>query len=238
MSAQLSRTIVYTILLCGYGASAFSTVPSRQLKRAVSMKEFRRLQRLELECASREIPSTDNTHASSSAHVSMDKNTSESLGLLARLKSLNPLHRRKRDSTHSGGGPDTASIAKLGMYALLSYGFVSNFSYVTTVICAWIIHGKASGLSPLAEGQWKQFFAIYTGLWAANNFLRPVRFSIAVFLAPTFDKMIAFLENKFGVSRSAATGLCVFLVNVCGTFSYLFGGLLIATKIAGVPLLP
>jgi len=133
---------------------------------------------------------------------------------------------------------DTANLAKLGMYALLSYGFVSNFSYVTTVICAWVIHGKASGLSPLAEGQWKQFFAIYTGLWAANNFLRPVRFSIAVFLAPTFDTLIAQLERRFRLSKKTATALCVFLVNICGTFSYLFGGLFIVTKVTGVPLLP
>jgi hypothetical protein len=131
----------------------------------------------------------------------------------------------------------TKSIAKLGMYVLLSYGFVSNFSYVTTVICAWIIHGKATGLSPLAAGQWKPFFAIYTGLWAANNFLRPVRFSVAVLLAPSFDRLIDFLENRMNLSKNMATALCVFMVNIVGTFSYLFGGLFIATKIVGVPLL-
>lgn len=36
-------------------------------------------------------------------------------------------------------------ISKLGMYALLSYGFVSNFSYITCVIIAWCIHGKTTG---------------------------------------------------------------------------------------------
>jgi len=36
-------------------------------------------------------------------------------------------------------------LAKLGLYALLSYGFVSNFSYITCVIISWCMHGKATG---------------------------------------------------------------------------------------------
>lgn len=67
-------------------------------------------------------------------------------------------------------------LSKLGLYALLSYGFVSNFSYITCVIIAWCIHGKTTGLSPLAAGQWRGFLAIYSGLYVANNFLRPARF--------------------------------------------------------------
>jgi hypothetical protein len=170
--------------------------------------------------------------------------TGGGMGIRAHLLRINPFRRSSSGGSGSGSGTpaaaaaDKAKLAKLGMYALLSYGCVSNISYVTTVICAWVIHGKASGMSPLAPGQWKQFFAIYTGLWAANNFLRPVRFSIAVFLAPTFDKLIGVLEDKFRLSKNASTALCVFLVNICGTFSYLFGGLFIATRIMGVPLLP
>ena len=38
-------------------------------------------------------------------------------------------------------------LSKLGLYALLSYGFVSNFSYITCVIIAWCIHGKTTGAS-------------------------------------------------------------------------------------------
>ena len=140
----------------------------------------------------------------------------------------------KESSSSSKKGPN---FKELGLYALLSYGFVSNFSYVTTVICAWVIHGKTSGLSPLAEGQWKQFGAIYLSIYAVNNLLRPLRMSVAVALAPAFDKMILSLQNKFNIGKSKATGLLVFLVNVLGTFSYLFFGLAVVTKIAGVPLL-
>lgn len=90
------------------------------------------------------------------------------------------------------------SIAKLGGYILLSYGFVSNISYITCVIISWIIHGRATGLSPLAKGQWKPFLAIYAGLWAANNVLRPLRFSVSVVIAPFFETIIAFIQVRQG----------------------------------------
>lgn len=61
------------------------------------------------------------------------------------------------------------NLAKMGLYALLSYGFVSNFSYISCVIIAWCVHGKRTGLSPLAPDQWKSFLLVYAGLFAANN---------------------------------------------------------------------
>jgi hypothetical protein len=129
------------------------------------------------------------------------------------------------------------SLAKLGLNALLAYGFVSNFSYITCVILAWISFGKATGLSPLAVGQWKAFLLVYAGFFAANNVLRPLRFSLSLVITPAFDRIIDALQKRTKLSRPVCTGITVFLVNVCGTFSYLFGGLFVATKIAGVPLL-
>lgn len=127
-------------------------------------------------------------------------------------------------------------LAQLGISALLSYGFVSNFSYVTTVIIAWCIHGKATAMSPLSPGQWKPFLAIYAGLWAANNVLRPLRFSVSVVIAPFFEKLVDHIQQAFNLKRSFAFGMTVFLVNFCGTISYLLGGLFLATKILGLPL--
>jgi len=129
------------------------------------------------------------------------------------------------------------SLAKLGLNALLAYGFVSNVSYITCVILAWITFGKANGLSPLAAGQWKAFLLVYAGFFAANNVLRPLRFSLSLVITPAFDRIIDALQKRTKLSRPVCTGITVFLVNVCGTFSYLFGGLFVATKIAGVPLL-
>ena len=129
-------------------------------------------------------------------------------------------------------------IAKLGLFTLLSYGWVSNVSYITCLIISWIIHGKEHGLSPLASGQWKSFLTIYAALWAANNVLRPFRVTFALFLAPYFEKWVDEVEKRSGLKRATSTGIVIFLFNICGTISYLVGGLFVATKLAGVPLLP
>eukprot|EP01031_Cornospumella_fuschlensis_P035370 gene35370-42866_t len=129
-------------------------------------------------------------------------------------------------------------LTKLGLNVLLAYGFVSNVSYITCLIVAWVAHGKKYALSPLAPGQWKAFLLIYTGLWAANIVIRPARFTLSLALSPAFDRLIDFFRRKMSLTKTQATGLVVVLVNVCGTISYLTFGLFLATKIAKVPLLP
>mmetsp|Transcript_32029 Transcript_32029/g.71142 ORF Transcript_32029/g.71142 Transcript_32029/m.71142 type:complete len:232 (+) Transcript_32029:96-791(+) len=131
-----------------------------------------------------------------------------------------------------------ASIAAMGLNVLLAYGFVSNASYVTCLILAWVGHGKNSGLSPLAPDQWKPFLLIYAGFFAANNILRPLRLSLSVALSPFFNRMVDKIQQKTKWSRKWSTALLVFMVNIVGTTSYLVGGLFVATKLAGVPLLP
>lgn len=130
------------------------------------------------------------------------------------------------------------TLTKMGLNCLLAYGFVSNFSYVTCMIIAWVMHGKKYNTSPLAPGQWKIFLLVYSGLWAANNILRPARFSLSLIMTPAFDRAIAFIKKNTGLSQTKATALLVFLVNFCGTTGYLVLGLIFATKIARVPLLP
>mmetsp|Transcript_25344 Transcript_25344/g.37899 ORF Transcript_25344/g.37899 Transcript_25344/m.37899 type:complete len:173 (-) Transcript_25344:9-527(-) len=44
-------------------------------------------------------------------------------------------------------------LAKMGLSALLSYGFVSNMSYCVTVSLAWFGFTKKTGMSPLAPGE-------------------------------------------------------------------------------------
>ena len=65
------------------------------------------------------------------------------------------------------------SLAKLGLNALLAYGFVSNVSYITCVILAWVTFGKSTGLSPLAPGQWKKYLLVYAGFLHPNNRYEP-----------------------------------------------------------------
>ena len=155
------------------------------------------------------------------------------MSVLAQLKSL-------LSGNGLGNGKfsvNKENISKLGLNVLLAYGFVSNVSYITCLILAWVTHGKSTGLSPLVPGQWKKFLLVYATFFAANNILRPLRFTLSVAITPVFNKFIDIIEEKSGWTRRTSTGVTIFLVNICGTFMYLFGGLFIATTIAKVPLL-
>lgn len=192
--------------------------------------------RLKLRCNAPEIPelnSVPQTNGGASLPkadaVVIDQSSTKQTSLGGMAKSI-------KTSWNKNKLLSKESIAKLGLNALLAYGFVSNISYITCVIIAWVLHGKATGLSPLASGQWKPFLAVYAGLWAANNLLRPLRFSLSLLLTPVFNNFINFVEAKTGFKRATATGIVVFLVNFCGTISYLVFGVLLATSIAGVPL--
>mmetsp|Transcript_3578 Transcript_3578/g.12846 ORF Transcript_3578/g.12846 Transcript_3578/m.12846 type:complete len:257 (+) Transcript_3578:95-865(+) len=133
---------------------------------------------------------------------------------------------------------DKKALASLGTSALLSYGWVSNVSYITCVLIATASVMKATGLSPLApvEGQLAKFGVVYGGLFVLQNVIRPIRFGISVAVSPFFDKLVTFFQNRLGVARPFAFGICVFLVNVCGTIAYLVGGLLLVSSFLGVPM--
>ena len=175
----------------------------------------------------------NNSSSASSTNAAVS-NSPPKMNFLAQVKSL-------LSGNGLGNGKfsvDKESISKLGLNVLLAYGFVSNFSYITCLILAWVTHGKSTGLSPLVSGQWKKFLLVYATFFAANNILRPLRFTLSVAITPAFDKFIELVQKKSGWTRRTSTGVTIFLVNICGTFMYLFGGLLIATTIAKVPLLP
>lgn len=139
---------------------------------------------------------------------------------------------------------DRAKLTALGGSALLSYGFVSNISYTTCLIAAWVIHARRTGFTPLDPGQWPKFLVVYGGFWMLQNILRPARFALSVALSPFFDRFVEFVKAKAGavtnreINKPTAFGITVFIVNVLGSFSYLFLGLFLSTLIAGVPLLP
>eukprot|EP01038_Epipyxis_sp_PR26KG_P011172 gene11172-14991_t len=137
----------------------------------------------------------------------------------------------------NGQGYDKSLFAKLGLNLLLAYGFVSNISYITCLILAWISFGRSTGLSPLAPGQWKKYLLIYSGFWAANNVIRPARFSLSLLISPLFNNMIEFIHNKTGYKKTAATLIVIFTFNILLTTSYLLFGLYFATKLAKVPFL-
>eukprot|EP00611_Tribonema_gayanum_P000617 TRINITY_DN10449_c0_g1_i1.p1 TRINITY_DN10449_c0_g1~~TRINITY_DN10449_c0_g1_i1.p1 ORF type:complete len:258 (+),score=63.44 TRINITY_DN10449_c0_g1_i1:165-938(+) len=135
----------------------------------------------------------------------------------------------------SGDGKNRQKLAKMGLYAVLSYGFVSNASYAICLSVSWYLASKRSGLSPLAPGQWQFFLSVYGGLFVFNNIIRPARLALSLALAPAFDRLIAFIMAKTKRSRAVATAICVFFVNVLGTTALMSGGILLASLFSGVP---
>lgn len=101
---------------------------------------------------------------------------------------------------------------------------------------AKIIFEKKNGVSPFAPGQWKAFLAIYGGLWAAMNFVRPLRVWIALGLTPYFDKLVERIRLRCSVKKSVALGITIFVVNVLGTFAFLGTGLYLSSLYTKVPL--
>lgn len=131
-----------------------------------------------------------------------------------------------------------AQVASMGASAALSYGAVSNLNMGICAMMAYATFGKTTGLSPLSPGAMPKFAAVYAGYWLAMNFLRPARVAVAVTISPLFDRFMVFLQNKFHISKPAAFGLVVFLVNVVGNLTFLISGLFLTSRIIGIPLLP
>ena len=130
---------------------------------------------------------------------------------------------------------DKVPLKAMGTAMLLSYGFVSNASYMACLSIAWFLFSRRTGLSPLAPGQWPAFLAVYAGLVLLQNVIRPLRFALSVALSPTFDNLIAKVQDKFGVGKAKAMAVVVFSVNVVGTFTLMFSGIALASLLSGVP---
>ena len=69
---------------------------------------------------------------------------------------------------------DKKTIASLGSACLLSYGFVSNLFYVSSLLLATYTAIKTTGQSPVTSSESLKIFASsYFGLWMIQNVIRP-----------------------------------------------------------------
>ncbi|CAL6409381.1 unnamed protein product [Bathycoccus prasinos] len=133
---------------------------------------------------------------------------------------------------------DKKTIASLGSACLLSYGFVSNLFYVSSLLVATYTSIKATGQSPVTSSEsLKVFASSYFGLWMIQNVVRPARFAFSVAISPKTDTLVEFFQKYVpGNKKSYAFGLTVFSVNVVGTIAYMFGGFALIYAMTGVPL--
>lgn len=141
---------------------------------------------------------------------------------------------------------DKEMLSRLGVDAFFTYGIVSNLNVALTSTLAWVSFSKASGLSPLAPGQWKGFVAAYGVLYLSlGSVLRPFRMALAVAMTPVYSKVVAKLreylplrESRPKVNRLLAVFAITIVFNVIGTFSLIAVGASIAGIITGVPPIP
>lgn len=146
----------------------------------------------------------------------------------------NPSFGRRIKNFFGGDKMDMQRLKALGLGAVASYGCVSNVTYGTGLAISWITFVKQTGKSPLMANQWKPFLALYGGFWAAQHFVRPLRFSLALFMAPVFDKFINFVQHRGKLKRQNAFGVYLFLlgsitsISVFGSIRLLAGALAFA----------
>lgn len=119
---------------------------------------------------------------------------------------------------------DRERLAALGMGAFAAYGVVSNATYGVCLAAAWLAFVKQTGKSPLAPGQWPGFLAFYAGLWTMQNFVRPLRFTLAVAMAPAFDNIINIIGSRLEIGKRYAFGVLLLIIAIV-TSTCLFGAL-------------
>mmetsp|Transcript_26392 Transcript_26392/g.79144 ORF Transcript_26392/g.79144 Transcript_26392/m.79144 type:complete len:226 (-) Transcript_26392:26-703(-) len=162
----------------------------------------------------------------------------EPTGLRARIKKLTSF--KKKD------------LASLGVSAFFSYGFVSNVNSVLLLSFTWATYRRANPLlSPLSDAAvlmnpltWlplkKAFLVYYLGYYATiGSILRPVRFGVAIALAPTFEKIYGKISEKLGVPRAVSIFLFSMVTNVVFTIGLLLVAVNVfcaALRVAPVPL--
>ncbi len=130
------------------------------------------------------------------------------------------------------------TLKKMGLSVLLSYGFVSNMTYCVITGLSWFTFSKKTGLSPLAPGEWKKFLAVYAGFYVFANVIRPFRIGLSVAISKYFDAALEQIQKKANVSKGAAIGILVFMVNVVVVCAVMASGIFLASMFSGVPIFP
>lgn len=125
---------------------------------------------------------------------------------------------------------DRKRLQDLGIGAFIAYSFVSNVNYGIFFTIAWMNHVKQTGMIPFAKGQWKAFMAVYAGLWAIQNIMRPVRIAAAIALTPLVNRMLDYLVINLGIRRRQAVmllflGLAVFTLSSLISGIWILGGI-------------
>ena len=158
--------------------------------------------------------------------------------LLAHHKSTIATHWGRLKAAIAGRDKDGLTmkkkLKKQGLNTMLLYVILSNVCVVFFMTFSWYGFSIQQGESPLYPGQWKPFLAVFSGIMAADNVLKPVRLAIALGMAPQFDCFMSWLQDKTQ-SRKAAVAIALVSILI-GTFGFLFGGVAVASLMSEVPI--
>lgn len=141
---------------------------------------------------------------------------------------------------------DRATLQTLGVDFVFTYGIVSNMNVALTASLAWAAFSRATGLSPLAPGASKGYFAAYAAIYLSlGTVLRPVRMALAVSVTPLYTMAVAkvrdrlpFGESRPKLNRTLAIITISVLLNIVGLVTLTALGAWIASLVTGVPMFP
>ena len=141
---------------------------------------------------------------------------------------------------------DRATLSKLGVDFLFTYGVVSNLNVALTASLAFAAFATKNGRSPLAAGAKAGFLVEYAIIYATlGTLLRPVRMALAVSATPLYSRAVGklrsslpFYESRPKLNRTIALFLMSVLLNVFASGLLAAFGCYIASIITGVSFFP
>lgn len=102
---------------------------------------------------------------------------------------------------------------------------------------AWLTVLKRSGVTPL-DGEWAQFLAIYAGLWVGASFMRPIRLSMALAVAPLVNTFLEGTQRRLQVNKGVAFGIMLGIIAVCSLTAFVGALALVGGFPNGLPQMP
>ncbi|KAG0502985.1 hypothetical protein HPP92_003057 [Vanilla planifolia] len=117
-------------------------------------------------------------------------------------------------------------VAKLGLAAILAYGFFDGVTYSTFFVLAFLGYEKSTGKNPAAN--LKALFGIVLLMWTGNNITRPFRIAGAAALAPVIDKLLKRIQKYFKLPNLLASFALVVCILAASCFSVV--GLLVLSR--------
>ena len=78
----------------------------------------------------------------------------------------------------------------------------------------------------MQQPRWHNAVFSCAGFWTLQNFVRPLRFSLAIALAPVFERFLNTISRATGLSKPRAFGVYLFILGTV-TSTLVFGSIFV-----------